>query len=497
MSKKPKHFPRAIFATAILSAVCIIILVLNACSSSFQQADTFQRSFNEHTEGWLNLVALLTLLGGWVITGITWLRRNFEFRTPDSSDDIKDKRPVFSFLTINGKSLFRQLTWREAKKSAKMIAEELLNVKSPKFYDPTLIVCIGRGGAIFGSMISYQLGELPILALDRIYNHMKDGRETKTMYPFRIPKAYLKKVLLVAGESHTRKTLKTFTEKLSEMGARDIRNCVFYNQQLPEERLDPDVEIHYFGISRKRDYLMPWQTETSLHPSESKEDAEAQNNKIARYVTEAQNRFDAEDSGFYCMRHAETDANKKDIFIGSGTDIPLTADGKDQARKAGHYFKSIGVTFDTIYYSPMVRCFETAREISSIVGGQMIPDKRLMELDYGDWEGISRSEIENKYAEDYKQYCSDMSCRPTGSSESANDVSERIAEFLQFLKDSNATMGKNVLVVTHKTTGRILLQRAGHCPGGHFRDIPFDNAAIGYVSMRPNKISVILDNKQC
>ena len=142
MSKKTKHLSRPIHATAILSAVCIIVLVLNACSTSFQQADTFQRSFNEHTEGWLNLIAILTLLGGWVITGITWLRRNFEFRTPDSSDDIKDKRPVFSFLTINGKSLFRQLTWREAKKSAKMIAEELLNVKSPKFYDPTLIVCL-------------------------------------------------------------------------------------------------------------------------------------------------------------------------------------------------------------------------------------------------------------------------------------------------------------------------------------------------------------------
>jgi hypothetical protein len=31
----------------------------------------------------------------------------------------------------------------------------------------------------------------------------------------------------------------------------------------------------------------------------------------------------------------------------------------------------------------------------------------------------------------------------------------------------------------------------------HFRSIPFDNAAIAYVSMKPNKISVILDNKQC
>lgn len=318
---------------AILTIIGIAILVLNACSTSLQQADTFQRSFNDHAEGWLNLVTLLTLLGGWVIAGITWLRRNFEFKTP--SKDTQGKKPVFTFLTINGKSLFWQLNWRNAQKSAKEIAKRLLDVNSPEFYDPTLIVCIGRGGAIFGSMISYQLGELPILALDRKYNHFENGRLTKTMYPFRIPKAYLKQVLLVAGEAHTRKTLRIFTEKFLEMGAGEIRNCVFYNQQLPEERLDPNVEIHYSGISRKRDYLMPWQTETSLHPSESKEDAEAQNNKIARYVTEAQNRFDAEDSGFYCMRHAETEANAKDVFIGSGSDIPLTNKGKEQARKTG------------------------------------------------------------------------------------------------------------------------------------------------------------------
>jgi broad specificity phosphatase PhoE len=317
------------------------------------------------------------------------------------------------------------------------------------------------------------------------------------MYPFRIPKAYLKRVLLVAGESHTKKTLKIFTDKLKELGAGEIRNCVFYKQTLPESQMASNVEIHYFGISRKKDYLMPWQTESSLHPSENKEDAEAQNAKIGRYVTEVENCFDAEESGFYSMRHAETEANAKDVFIGSGTDIPLTEIGKEQARNVGRYFKSIGVTLDTIYYSPMIRCYETAREISSIVGGQMIPDKRIKELDYGDWEGLSRNEIESKYAEDYKKYCTDMSFRPTGSTESANDVAERVTGFLHELMASNATMGKQVLVVTHKTAGRILLQVAGHNPGGHFRDIPFENAAIGYVSIKLGKTSVILDNKRC
>ena len=203
------HLPHPCLAPAILSVGCIVALALNACSTSLQQADTFQRSFNDHAEGWLNLIALLTMLGGWVIACITWLRRNFEFKTP--SKDTQGKKPVFTFLTINGKSLFWQLNWRDAQKSAKEIAKRLLDVNSPEFYDPTLIVCIGRGGAIFGSMISYQLGELPILALDRKYNHFENGRLTKTMYPFRIPKAYLKQVLLVAGEAHTRKTLRIFT----------------------------------------------------------------------------------------------------------------------------------------------------------------------------------------------------------------------------------------------------------------------------------------------
>ncbi len=441
----------------------------------------------------MNLFVLLGTLSGWLVTGGSWLREHFEFRSR-SSKDVKGKRPVLPFLTFNDKSLFRQLTWGKAFKTAKEIAHKITNEDSNDFYDPTLIVGIGRGGAVYGSLISYQLGERAILALERKYKHLVEGRETTNVYPIRIPKAFLKRVLLVAGESHTKETLKYFTNMLKGMGAGEIRSCVFYKQLLPEGQMASDVKIHYFGVSKKKDYLMPWQTETSLHPSESKEDAEKQNAQIERNVSEEENHLDSNESGFYCMRHAETEANAKDVFIGSGTDIPLTEKGKEQARKAGRYFKSIGVTFDTIYYSPMIRCYETAREISSIAGGQMIQDERIKELDYGDWEGLSRNEIEGRYAEDYKQYCTNMSSRPTGGTESANDVYARISDFLT---DPDIPMEKNTLVVTHKTAGRILLQTAGHNPGGHFRDIPFDNAAIGYVSIHDGETKVILDNKQC
>ena len=482
--------------TITLSIIGLTIIVLNSCSMPLERADTFQRTFNNHAEGWLNLIGLFTMLSGWLVSGASWIRKHYEFRRKGSKN-VKDKHPVLPFLTINGKSLFRQFTWSKAFETAEEIAHRIMNRDSNDFYDLTLIVGIGRGGAAYGSLISYQLGELPILALERKYKHLDDGRETTNMYPIRIPKAFLKRVLLVAGESHTKETLKFFTNMLKGMGAGEIRNCVFYKQLLPEDQMASDVKIHYSGVSKKKDYLMPWQTETSLHPSESKNDADEQNARIECNVSEEEKHFDSNESGFYCMRHAETEANKNDIFIGSGTDIPLTTDGKGQARNVGRYFKSIGVTFDTIYHSPMTRCYETAREISAIAGGQLELDDRLKELDYGDWEGLSRMNIESKYDHDYQQYCSGMSAKPTGSSECANDVYARVSDFLQELMDPNVTMGKNILVVTHKTAGRILLQAVGHNPSGHFRDIPFDNAAVGYVSIHDGEAKVILDNKRC
>jgi len=496
MKKKKRSLDGSIRIAVVLSVAGVSILVLNSCSTWFQRADTFQSSFNDHSAGWLNMITIVTMLSGWLVTGAEWLRNHIDFRFKNDKG-VEDKRPILPFLTIKGKSFFRRFTWKQAFNAADAIAKELLVATSKDFYLPTLIVGIGRGGAVFGSLISYELGEVPILALERQYKHFKAGRETKNAYPIRIPKAFLKHVLLVAGESHTRKTLKYFTDMLKGMGAEEIRNCVFYNQLLPEDQMASDVKIHYYGVSKKNDYIMPWQTEHSLHPSENEDDAKAQNSKIGSSVTDEENHVDSVESGFYCMRHAKTDANVDDVFIGSRTDCALNDEGKTQARNVGEYFKSIGVKFDIIYHGPMKRCIETASIISTIAGGKLSSDSRLSELDYGRWEGLTRIEIRDRYTVDYEKYCSDMSCCPTGSKESAIDVSERIAGFLQELKDSNATIGKNILVVTHKTAGRLLLQIAGHNPDGNFRDIPFDNAAIGYVSIKPDKISVILDNKQC
>lgn len=133
------------YVTMKKELLIVSVFILSACSTSFEQIDSFQRDFNSHAEGWLNLVGLLTIISGWLVTMVSWLRKHFEFRSTSNSD-VKGKRPILPFITINGKSLFRQFTRNKARATADTIAKELLDVNTTKGYDPTLIVGIGRGG---------------------------------------------------------------------------------------------------------------------------------------------------------------------------------------------------------------------------------------------------------------------------------------------------------------------------------------------------------------
>ena len=90
----------------------------------------------------------------------------------------------------------------------------------------------------------------------------------------------------------------------------------------------------------------------------------------------------------YILRHGKTDWNKRKKLQGR-TDIPLCEEGRIMAQEAAE--KYADVNFDVCYCSPLIRAKETA-EI--ILKGRNVPiytDDRLMEMCFGDYEGIERS----------------------------------------------------------------------------------------------------------
>src|SRR5512143_1899904 len=82
------------------------------------------------------------------------------------------------------------------------------------------------------------------------------------------------------------------------------------------------------------------------------------------------------------LRHAPTDWNARGIIQGR-TDVPLDAAGRTVAQ--GWRVPTAFAGFDWLS-SPLVRAVETARLLS---GGEPAIEPRLIETDWGDWEGDS------------------------------------------------------------------------------------------------------------
>ena len=376
--------------------------------------------------------------------------------------------------------VYRKLPWRHAYKYAQVTAEKMRDGKAKDLYKPTLIVGIGRGGAIYGSIFSYYMKEAPLLALDRRYYYNSSGERVEDMYyPIEVPEELLSRVLLVAGEYHSGRTMNKFKERLKELGAKEIRTCILYYQTgLKNQVGKPD----YYGIKNRRDCLMPWQEKQFLRTWKDREDAER------REFTLKDSEMSCLADGFFLMRHASTDANIEDRFIGSGSpNESINTKGKLEARNVGKYLKNTAGKVDIIYCSPMKRCVETALEVSDEAGGEIITDDRLIEVDFGNWEGVRRVDIPKK---EYDRYESDANYQIPGSKDTYNSNSARAKSFLDEMIANQTVHGKRVLVITHKTIGRIMVQTIEGTAHLHFRSIPMENASLRRVSVQDDKMSI-------
>ncbi|WIE53479.1 histidine phosphatase family protein [Curtobacterium sp. MCBD17_003] len=90
--------------------------------------------------------------------------------------------------------------------------------------------------------------------------------------------------------------------------------------------------------------------------------------------------------GLVLVRHGETAWSKSGQHTGR-TDIPLTENGIEQAKRAGRFLADRD--FALALSSPLERARETAR----LVGVDAEPDEDLFEWDYGAYEGLTTPQI--------------------------------------------------------------------------------------------------------
>jgi broad specificity phosphatase PhoE len=150
------------------------------------------------------------------------------------------------------------------------------------------------------------------------------------------------------------------------------------------------------------------------------------------------------------MRHGETEWNVLGKFQGH-ENSPLTEVGRAQA---AHQFKLLdrleGSEGLQAYVSPQGRTVETAK--IALDGREFSQDARLMEIAFGDWEGMPRTEIKQIIGESFDTF---QWYFESPGGEDYDAIYTRVLSFLLEIKEP-------AIIVTHGVTMMIL---RGICMG--------------------------------
>lgn len=140
----------------------------------------------------------------------------------------------------------------------------------------------------------------------------------------------------------------------------------------------------------------------------------------------------------YFISHSTSYDNEAKLTSG-WKDVELSPLGIQQSKELGERFKDIKI--DLIYSSDLKRAVDTVK----IAFGNKIPvivDKRLRELNYGDFDGKDKDLVSSMKHDAIK--------KPFSNGESYEQAMVRVHEFYNELKEKYPD--KTILVVGHRAT---------------------------------------------
>ncbi len=189
------------------------------------------------------------------------------------------------------------------------------------------------------------------------------------------------------------------------------------------------------------------------------------------------------------VRHGVTEHNSNQQFAGY-TDTELTDEGFRQAEKLSN--RLAGENIDAIYSSDLKRAVVTAEAIASRHKAEIIQSPEIREMNYGDAEGMTFSEIHERYPE-IAELIIDLDAGlnfPGG--ESFKEFVKRTCRFLDIVREYEED--QTVLIVAHGGVLRVLVCDLLGIGYDHFRQIRIDNASLSMVDIYPHRVILSLLN---
>lgn len=154
------------------------------------------------------------------------------------------------------------------------------------------------------------------------------------------------------------------------------------------------------------------------------------------------------------LRHGRTAWNDQRRFQGR-CDPPLDDVGLAQADAAAGRIETMEPAI--LLASDLVRARQTAEAVGSTVGMATVFDPRLREADIGQWEGLTRVEVQERYPQEYRAWREGLDIR-RGGGETYVEVADRATAAVDQVL-GQLPPGETLVVVTHGGTAKAIIGR--------------------------------------
>jgi len=197
------------------------------------------------------------------------------------------------------------------------------------------------------------------------------------------------------------------------------------------------------------------------------------------------------------VRHGETCWNAERRIQGGDSDIELTDAGLEQAKKLAAFLKNEPIT--AVLSSPLQRATATAEVIASHHRLAVEVDQGLRELEVGELEGMSISDLSTTFSQFLMQWWQGGGTTKLPNGESLVDLQQRAWKAVEHLLERFKTSpehneGTTVVVVSHYFVTLSIILKALDLPLDYFTRFKVDPGGVSILEFRDFGVRLVTFN---
>ncbi len=178
----------------------------------------------------------------------------------------------------------------------------------------------------------------------------------------------------------------------------------------------------------------------------------------------------------YLFRHGET-ANSKEVCFNGHFDVGLSTKGGDQFREWAQLLKE--EPFKAVYSSDLKRTRESAQLLAEPHKLEPVSYPELRELCFGEWEGLSVSEVEKKFPNQLVERMKDIEKFKVKGGETFEQLKQRVVPRYEEIIARHSD--EQIAMVCHGGVNRVILSHLLEVPIKRIFRVKQEYAALNII----------------